>query len=262
MIATVVNHKGGVGKTSLTVNLATALGNQGKRVLVIDNDPQSNATGILLTGSTPKNSLYELLDPDNTQAFSPEQFIYATKSRNVYILPNTDATSGLEIPLANGYPKSQYILRNKLREFVSNHYDITLVDCQPTLGLFVANAMIAADAVIVPVDAGSSYSIDNLTVVMEMIDAIQQSANNELKFFRMLINRVDKRTTVCQVLMKEIRERFGHDQVFNTEIPVNTAIQQAEYAKETVFKWDKHSTAAKAYRKLAKEVVAILNGAK
>ena len=121
--------------------------------------------------------------------------------------------------------------------------------------------MIAADAVIVPVDAGSSYSIDNLTVVMEMIDAVRQSANHGLNFFRMLINRVDKRTTVCQVLMREIRERFGKEQVFNTEIPVNTAIQQAEYAKDTVFRWDKHSTAAKAYRKLAKEVVAILNGA-
>ena len=261
LIATVVNHKGGVGKTSLTVNLATALGNQGKRVLVVDNDPQSNATGILMAGPAPKNSLYELLDPETSGTVSPEQFIYPTKSRNVSILPNTDATSGLEIPLANTYPDSQFVLRNSLREYASSHFDVTLIDCQPTLGLFVANAMIAADAVIVPVDAGSSYSIDNLTVVMEMIDAVRQSANHGLNFFRMLINRVDKRTTVCQVLMREIRERFGKEQVFNTEIPVNTAIQQAEYAKDTVFRWDKHSTAAKAYRKLAKEVVAILNGA-
>lgn len=259
MIATIVNHKGGVGKTSLTVNLATALGNQGKRVLVVDNDPQSNATGILYGSQPPKNTLYELLN----QPFSgtPEQFIYPTKSRNVAIIPNTDATSGLEIAIANKYPESQYYIRNAIRDYAKKNYDVTLIDCQPTLGLFVANAMNAADAVIVPVDAGSSYSIDNLSVVMEMIDAIKKSGNPGIKFFRMLINRVDKRTTVCQVLMQEIRERFGKNQVFETEIPINTAVQQAEYAKDTIFRWDKHSTAAKAYRKLAKEVIAIVNGA-
>lgn len=256
MIATVVNHKGGVGKTSLTVNLATAMGNQGKRVLVVDNDPQSNATGILLDGPSPQNTLYELLD-NPPSASSPKQYIYPTKSRNVSIIPNTDATSGLEIQMANQYPESQFYIRKTLREYAIKNYDATLIDCQPTLGLFVANAMNAADAVIVPVDAGSSYSIDNLTVVMEMIEAIKQSGNPGIKFFRMLINRVDRRTTVCQVLMKEIRERFGNEQVFRTEIPINTAIQQAEYAKETVFRWDKHSTAAKAYRKLAKEVISI-----
>lgn len=260
MITTIVNHKGGVGKTSLTVNLATALGNQGKRVLVVDNDPQSNATGILTASNSPKYTLYEMLDTDSSSINQPENFIYHTKSRNVSIIPNTGATSGLEIPLANAYPESQYKLRNELRDYAESNFDITLIDCPPTLGLFVANAMIAADAVIVPVDAGSSYSIDNLSVVMEMIEAVQNSSNTDLKFFRMLINRVDKRTTVCQVLMSEIRERFGNTQVFNTEIPVNTAIQQAEYAKETVFVWDKHCAAAKAYRNLAKEVIAILEG--
>ncbi|BBO86751.1 chromosome partitioning protein ParA (plasmid) [Desulfosarcina ovata subsp. sediminis] len=260
MIATVVNHKGGVGKTSLTVNLATALGNQGKTVLVVDNDPQSNASGILLADPNPKTTLYELLDPDSDKRVPLDNFIYHTKSRNVSILPNTDATSGLEIPLAGHYPESQNYLRDAIREYAEKNYDFTLIDCQPTLGLFVANAMITADAVIVPVDAGSSYSIDNLAVVMEMIDAVKESSNPDIKFFRMVINRVDKRTTVCQVLMNEIRQRFGKEQVFDTEIPVNTAIQQAEYAKDTIFRWDKHSTAAKAYRKLAKEVIAILNG--
>lgn len=260
MIATVINHKGGVGKTSLTVNLATALGIQGKNVLVLDNDPQSNATGILLTDPSPKNTLYEMLDPETPSPKDIRSFIYPTKSRNVSIIPNIDATSGLEIPLADRYPESQSFMRKSIRDYAIKNFDLTLIDCQPTLGLFVANAMIAADAVIVPVDAGSSYSIDNLTVVMEMIDAVKQSTNPDIKFFRMLINRVDKRTTVCQVLMKEIRQRFGHEQVFKTEIPINTAIQQAEYAKETVNRWDRHSSAAKAYRALAKEVVSILNG--
>lgn len=260
MIATVVNHKGGVGKTSMTVNLATALGNQGKTVLVVDNDPQSNATGILMTDPNPKNTLYELLDPDNPSPPGIENFVYPTKSRNVSIIPNTDATSGIEIPLANQYPESQNYLRDRIRDYANANYDLTLIDCQPTLGLFVANAMIAADAVIVPVDAGSSYSIDNLSVVMEMIEAVKQSNNPDIKFFRMLINRVDKRTTVCKVLMDEIRKRFGEEQVFKTEIPINTSIQQAEYAKDTVSKWDAHSSATKAYRALAKEMIAILNG--
>ena len=259
MIASVVNHKGGVGKTSLTVNLATALGNQGKRVLVIDNDPQSNATGILCTETAPRYTLYELFDPENKTPL-PEQTIYPTKCRNVSIIPNISATSGLEIPLADRYPESQNYLKNSIRKFAKEKFDITLIDCQPTLGLFVANAMIAADAVIVPVDAGSAYSIDNLSVVLDMIDAIKASANSSLKFFRMLINRVDRRTTVCQVLMQEIRSRFGNDQVFKTEIPSNTALQQAEYLKDPVFKTNNTSMAAKAYRQLAKEVIAILNG--
>ncbi len=261
MIASIVNHKGGVGKTTLAVNLATALGNRGKQILVIDNDPQSNATEILINDLNPTNTLYELLEstPNTKVNRSLNNFVYSTKSRNVSIIPNINATSGLEVPLAKSFPESQYNLRKQLNSYVRANFDITLIDCQPTLGLFVANALVMSDVVIVPLDAGSSFSIDNLSIVMETIKAVQVSSNPNLKFFRMLINRVDKRTTVCKLLSEEIRKRYGENQVFKTEIPINTAIQQAEYAKDTLYNWDRHSSSAKAYRSLAKELIKILH---
>lgn len=260
MIITVVNHKGGVGKTSFTVNMATALGNKNKKVLVIDNDPQSNATRILLKDPYQKQTMYELLDPDHKETIDIDNFIYPTKCRNVSILPNVDATSGLEIALANNFPASQFRIRNQIREYATQNFDITLIDCQPTLGLFVANAMIAADAVIVPVDAGSSYSIDNLYLVLEMIKVMRQTSNIDLKFLKIVINRTDRRTTVCKVLIDEILKRFGKEQVFESKIPASTVVQQAEYAKETIFKWAPGSATANAYREIAKELITVVNG--
>lgn len=259
MIVTVVNHKGGVGKTTTAVNLAAALGNRQKRVLVVDNDPQSNTTGILTKGiKYPQNTLYELLDPDNTEQFKIEEFIYPTMSRNVWLLPNTEKTNGLEIPLAYSLPDSQFRLRDKIRDYAKQNFDVTFIDCPPTLGLFVANAMNAADAVIVPVDAGSAHSVENLGIVIDMISDIVVQSNVNLRFLRMLINRADRRTIVCSMIEQELRKKYGDDKIFETIITAATAIQQAEYAKNTIFQWSKQSRSAILFRELADEMLGLL----
>lgn len=260
IICCVCNHKGGVGKTSLTCNLGAALSLQKKKVLVIDNDPQANATGILLpSGTAVRNSVYELLDPNSKENEIPpvKDCIYPTSHKGLYCLPNVEETSGLEMDFAERYPDSLKFLRNKIRNYSKENYDYVLIDCSPTLSLFVANALHASDCVIVPVDAGSAYSLDGLRKVLELIDSIQKTGNPDLRFLRMMINRVDKRTSVSRVIIEDLNERFGKERIFSTMIPVNTPFQQAEYVKKTIFSYSPTSRGAKAYRQLAKEFISI-----
>lgn len=260
IICCICNHKGGVGKTSLACNLGAALSLQKKKILVVDNDPQANTTGILLSSNTMiRNSIYELLDPnsDKTEETPIENCIYPTSHKGLYCLPNVEETSGLEMDFAARYPESLNFLRHKVRGYSKEHFDYILIDCSPTLSLFVANALHASDCVIVPVDAGSAYSLDGLRKVLELIDSIQESGNPDLKFLRMLINRVDKRTSVSKVIIDDLNERFGKERIFSTMVPVNTPFQQAEYVKKTIFNYAPTSRGAKAYRQLAKEFIKI-----
>ena len=191
IICCICNHKGGVGKTTLTCNLGTALALKNKKVLVIDNDPQSNTTGILVPAETNiRNSLYELLDPQNSNPPPPENCIYVSNHKGLHCLPNVEETSGLEMDFAARYPESLKYLRNKIRDFGRKNYDYILIDCPPTLSLFVANALYASDCCIVPIDAGSAYSLDGLRKILEMIDSVQSSedGNPNLKFLRLLMS--------------------------------------------------------------------------
>jgi chromosome partitioning protein len=258
IICCICNHKGGVGKTSATVNLSAALTLQKQRVLVIDNDPQSNTTGILLpTGTHIRNSLYELIDPGADQKPPVDTCVYPGKHKGLYLLPNVEETSAHELTFAEKYPESLNYLREQLREYAIENFDFTFIDCPPTMGVFVANALFAADCAIVPIDAGSSYSIDGLRKVLAMIDTVKESGNPDLKFLRMLLNRVDKRTSISRVIISDVHERFGKDMVFKESIQINTPFQQAEYQKETIFSYRPTSRGAAAYRNLAKEFLTI-----
>jgi chromosome partitioning protein len=260
IICCVCNHKGGVGKTSLACNMGAALALKKKKTLVIDNDPQANATGILLPPNTViRNSIYELLDPspDNDEDIPVENCVYPTSHKGLYCLPNVEETSGLEMDFAERYPESLNFLRSKVREYAKTHFDFVLIDCSPTLSLFVANALHCSDCVIVPVDAGSAYSLDGLRKVLELVESIQKSGNPDLRFLRMLINRVDKRTSVSRVIIEDVNDRFGSHRVFSNMVPVNTSFQQAEYAKQTIFSFEASSRGAKAYRQLAQEMIGI-----
>jgi len=260
IVISVVNNKGGVGKTTLSCNLGVALTRLKERVLVVDMDSQCNATGILLPQNTVvRNSLYELLNPNETDKIPIENCIYASKHKGLYCLPNVEETSGLEMDLVPRYPESLRFLRNKLRPYSSASFDFTIIDNPPNMGIFVANSLYASDFVIVPNDAGSAYSLDGLRKALELITSIQASGNPDLRFLRLLVNRVDLRTAISRVIIDDITARFREDQVFKTTIPVNTVLQQAEYAKETVFRHYPTSRAAKAYRQLAEEILSILN---
>jgi chromosome partitioning protein len=263
IICCVCNHKGGVGKTSLTVNLGSALAIQKNRVLIVDNDPQANATGILLKDTTYiRNSLYELLDVNSTDKPPVQDCIYPSLHNNLYTLPNVEETAMYEVSLAEHHPESLSYLRNQIRDYAVEHFDFTFIDCPPTMGLFVVNALYASDMVLVPIDAGSSYSLDGLRKILAMVEGIQSVGNPDLRFLRLLINRVDKRTSISRLIISDVNDRFGSDNVFKTTIPIGTQFQKAEYRKETIFSHDPGTRGATAYRNLGREFLSILKSMK
>lgn len=258
IICSISNNKGGVGKTSLASNLSAALAIKKKKVLVIDNDPQGDSTKVLIPPNVRvTNSIYELLDPNNESKPNVVDCIYPTVHNKLYVIPNVEETAGLELDFAERYPDCLFFLRNQIREYAVNNFDYVFIDCSPTLSVFVANALYASDCCIVPMDAGSANSLDGLRKVLELIGSIQQQGNPDLKFLKLLVNRVDKRTAISKAIMEDALERFGGDKIFKNVIPVNTSFQQCEFAQKTIFAYDNNSRGAVAYRKLALEFLSL-----
>jgi len=258
IVISIVNNKGGVGKTTVACNLGAALSKLKMRVLIIDMDPQCNTTGILLHDTVIRNSLYELLDYKQSDNIVVDSCIYLSKQQGLYCLPNVEETAGLELDLISRYPASLSLVREKVRDYVKQNFDFTIIDNPPNMGLFVVNSLYASDFVIVPNDAGSSYSLDGLRKALDLIDSVKESGESSLRFLRLLINRVDLRTAISRVILEDIKSRFKANQVFKTIIPISTILQQAEYSRQTIFQKYQNSRAAQAYRQLAKELITIL----
>ncbi|MBW1988175.1 MAG: ParA family protein [Deltaproteobacteria bacterium] len=260
VVICLANNKGGIGKTSVACNLGCALARKNKRVLVVDNDPQCNASGILLPKRVLVHStLYEIYSP-NGGARRVEACVYPTDYPRLSCLPNVEETSGLHLDLASDYPDTLRVLERRIRNYAKKTFDVTLIDCPPTVCLFTANALFASDYVVVPVDAGSAHSLDGLKKVMDLIAGVQEAGNSGLKLLRLLVNRVDARTSISKTIIAEVEKRFGEEGVFFTRIPDSTVFERAEYAKETVFSSSPSSKAAKVYEALADELLEILKG--
>ncbi len=257
-IISVVNNKGGVGKTIASCNLADALGKKGKKVLVVDIDPQCNSTSILLPqGIRISKSLYELLDP-NEKKVAVNGYFYHTELKNVSIIPNISETGNLEPDLIVEAPKSFIKLRDALRAQAVDNFDYIIIDCPPNMGSFVLCSLYASDFVIVPIRAGSAFSIEGLIRATKLINEVREKGNPDLKFLRLLINSVDKRTAISKAITDQLKSIFHNDQIFNTQIPVNTAFEKAESAGNTIFQYDGTASGARAFRDLAKELISIL----
>ncbi|MBM3120279.1 MAG: ParA family protein [Chloroflexi bacterium] len=255
IIISIINNKGGTGKSTTACNLAHILGKLGKKVLVIDNDSQCNSSKILLDGIDYTNSMYELINDD----IPVDYCIHFTKYSNVSCLPNNEMVSALEISLAKAFPISLYLFKDKIRNYAKDKYDITLVDNPPTLGLVVAISLYMSDFVIVPNDAGSKFSLEGLVKAVSFINDIQEKANPDLKLLRLLITKVDRRTLASTAILQQIKKTFGEDEVFGTAIPINTAFQQAELADKTLCRFRPTAAGAKAYKELARELLVILD---
>lgn len=254
MIASMVNNKGGVGKTISSVNLCAALANRKQRVLLIDMDPQCNATSLLLGDTEPKNSLYELL----VDKVPVSRCIYPT-SFGVDILPNVQITSQIESDLYSDTAASYRMIKDMVRNYVLEQYDIAIIDCPPSLGLWVIMALAASDGVIIPIEAGSRFSLDGLATIFTTIDNISLSkiTHNQL-FHKILINKVDLRTSSSRGAIDKIRELYPAS-VFATTIPINDAIKQAETFGTTVLRHDIRSSGARRFRMLAEEFAEFVN---
>jgi len=257
-IISITNNKGGCGKTTTACNLADAISKRGKQVLVIDADSQCNTTSLLLQKNTAiRNSLYDLLNPENEHD-NLKDFFYTTNCKNVILIPNIAETAALEPRLIKNAPNSLFRLRKLLRNQALNNYDFTIIDNPPNMGTFVLCSLYASDFVVVPIKAGSAFSVEGLLKATKLIEEIRKNGNDDLRFLRLLINSLDKRTAISTELTNQIKKTFDKNQIFKTQIPVNTAFEKAESSGKTVFQYDPTATGAKAFRKLAKELVDIL----
>jgi len=256
MILSISNHKGGTGKTSTAVNLAHALANRGKRVLVIDQDSQCNSTSSLLPSSlinTVPNSLLQIYEGEKDVS----RCIYPSQFDGVDILPNNPLTAAMEIKLYENIGASARLYVDVIKPYAEANYDFTIFDLPPTIGVYLLQALAASSACVVPLDIGSAYAIDGLQTSIRMIDDVAQKANPSLVFLRILINKADLRTSIARTLLDFITRTFGEDKVFRTTIPFATAIQQAELARTSVIKHAPSSAATKRYRELAEELINI-----
>lgn len=244
----IVNQKGGVGKTTTTVNLSAAIGKLGKKVLVIDMDPQGNTTsGFGVNKKTTKLCSYHILMGERriTEA------IIATRFANVDILPASSALCGAEIELVEMESRTS-MLRKGIAP-VRSAYDYVFIDCPPSLGLITLNALTAADSILVPLQC-EFYSLEGLTQLMETVRLVKQRYNSELEIFGILFTMFDSRLNVTSQVVREVKKHFG-DKVFRTLIPRNVRLSEAPSFGEPIIYYDRASKGAECYMDLATEIL-------
>ncbi len=251
-IVAIANQKGGVGKTTTAINLAAALAERGCRVLLVDLDPQGNAsTGFGIDVLDRDKTTYDLLVED---AALPE-VIRETNTKGVWICPATTDLSSADIALFSSEKRS-FLLHDALRQqdIDSYEFDHVLIDCPPSLSLLTVNAMVAAHSVLVPLQA-EFYALEGLSQLMLTIRDVRQAANKDLRIEGVVLTMYDTRNNLSQQVEDDARENLG-DLVFRTRIPRNVRLSEAPSFAVPVLTYDTLSRGSAAYRALATEFLA------
>lgn len=263
-IGAISNYKGGTGKTVTSVSLSSALAIKQKKVLLVDNDPQSDSTRALIQDQSVINEcLYDLLDPNTTEKPNIKNCIYPTIHQNLDILPNVSETSGLEIPLSTEFPRSNTYLRDQIYDHSTKNYDYIFIDCPPTLSIFVSNALYCADFVMIPMTAGSGNSLEGIKGVLELMETVKNEGNPNLKFLKILINKIDRRKSAHKANQENAERRFGKKNIFKSTIPTSSDFETIETMRKTsIFSYAARSKGAVAFRKLATEFLSFFENIK
>ena len=247
-VLAIVNQKGGVGKTTTSVNVAGYLAKAGKPVVVIDMDPQANATaGLGMKVEAGQPTVYEVL----LGLAEPHEALRSSNQENLNVIPATPDLVGAAIELMD-QPHREYRLRRAVKPLLE-HYEFVLLDCPPSLGLLTVNALAAAHKVLIPVQC-EFYALEGLHQLLNTVEMVKEHLNPQIQVLGAVLTMYDRRTQLSRKIVKDVRRNFpGH--VFDSVIPRNTELAEAPSTGKTILEYAESSRGAKAYEYLSEELL-------
>lgn len=248
-VISIANQKGGVGKTTTAINLSTILAKKGKKVLLIDADPQGNGTSGLGINKEQKFSVYDVLIED----IEIENTLQKTQIKNLDLCPSNINLAGAEVQLVSMEDR-EYRLKSKL-DVIKDEYDYIIIDCPPSLGLVTLNAFTASDSVLIPVQC-EYYALEGLGQLLNTIELVKKHMNKGLKVEGALLTMYDARTNLSNQVVKEVK-RYFENKVYKNVIPRNVKLSEAPSYGMPITVYDPRSKGAKSYEKFAKEFLKI-----
>ncbi len=247
-VISISNQKGGVGKTTTTINLAAFLAEKNKKVLIIDIDPQANAGyGLNVNAEEFNTTVYELLIGE----VNIKDTIFHTEIEGLDIIPSNMHLSGAQVDMLD-VEGSEYKLKSAIAE-IRDYYDFVLIDCPPSLGLLTLNALVAADSILIPLQC-EYYALEGLNQLLRIVSMVQEKLNPALKIEGVLLTMYDSRTKLSQHVVNDVKE-FFKEKVFTTIIPRNVKLSEAPSFGQPINYYDRNCPGSDTYDKLAVEVI-------